>query len=761
MPSSSKQSRSPERTAAPRQVAPTPVGAAAAASVAGQPPSILGRRDWLAAVVLAAATAVAFIPALGCRFINFDDPSYVLENGHVLDGLTFGGLGWAFTTFTDANWHPLTWLSLQLDATLWKTAEGGPDPRGFHLTNVLFHAANAALLFLALRSLTGAFWRSAAVALLFAVHPLRVESVAWVSERKDVLSLFFGLLTLWAYAGYARAPSRRRYLLVAAAFALSLLCKPMLVTLPCVLLVLDWWPLERLARGVWPLVREKLPLFAMVAASSAATVAAQSSLGAVLDTKALTPAVRLANSLVSYQAYLSKTFWPDPLAIFYPHPGFSGIGIEPPAVAGAVVLLGMVTALAVALRKRAPYLLAGWLWYLGTLVPVIGLIQVGTQGYADRYTYFPQIGILIAVCWGAAALVPGRPRALLAVATAAAVLLTGLTWRQLSVWRDAQTVWKHDLDVVLQSPVALNQYGAALQDDGRSTEATPYFDKALGMAPDFADACFNLALSMQIQEKLPEAVKLFGRLCKLEPDFSRGPVHLGEVLYKQGRLSEAAASYERALAIEPDSSATYSNLGRVEIARKDYARAADYYRKALQLRPKLAEAHNGLGSALVNLGKVDEGIAEFKEAIQYDPKSGQAHNNLAKALEDRGEFAGAIDHYEAGTRVSPKIAMIWFNLGRLRLRQAKPTDAAKLTDAVESLEKAVALERQTVPFHAALSDALLRLAGARAAAGQSEEAAAAARRARDEANAAGRPDIARQIEAGMEKFTHGKPTGPP
>jgi tetratricopeptide (TPR) repeat protein len=757
MASSSKQSRSPERTAAPRQSAAparTAAGTDAAADTAAPPAPFPGRRDWQAAVVLAAFTAATFLPALRCGFINYDDPSYVLENDRVLDGLSLGGLRWAFTTFTDANWHPLTWLSLQLDATLWQTADGGPDPRGFHLTNLFFHAANAGLLFLALRALTGAFWRSAAVALLFAVHPLRAESVAWVSERKDVLSLFFGFLTLWAYAVYARAPSWRRYFLVAAAFAFSLLCKPMLVTLPCVLLVLDWWPLERRGDGVWPLLREKLPLFAMVAASCGVTVAAQSSLGAVLDTRALTPAVRTANSLVTYEVYLSKTFWPDGLAIFYPHPGFSGKGIEPPTVAGAVLLLGAVTAAAVALRQRAPYLLAGWLWYLGTLVPVIGLIQVGTQGMADRYTYFPQIGILIAVCWGAAALVPGRPRALLAAGAAAAVLLAGLTWRQVSYWRDSESVWGHDLKVVLHSPVALNGYGAALQDEGKPAEAAPYFNEALGLAPDFADACYNLGLSMQLRGKLPEAEKLFVRLGELEPGFSRGPFHLGEVLYKQGKFPGAAAAYERAMKIDPDSSATYCNLGRVEIARKDYARAAEYYGKALQLRPRLAEAHNGLGSALIDLGRVDEGIAELNEAIHYDSHAGQAYNNLGKAYEDRQDFDSATKHYEKGAEVSPKLAMISFNLGRMRLR------SGRYAEAVECFEKATAAEPRTPQFHAGLSDALLRLAGSRAAAKRFDEAQAAAERARDEALAAGRPDIATQITAGMARYKPGATAAP-
>jgi tetratricopeptide (TPR) repeat protein len=706
-------------------------------------------RNWLAAVVLAAVAFAAFFPALRCEFTNFDDTSYVVENVHVLNGLSLPGVRWAFTTFNEANWHPLTWLSLQLDGTFWKTSAGEAEPFGFHLTNVLLHAANTVLLFLALRSLTGAFWRSAVVALLFAVHPLRVESVAWVAERKDVLSAGFGLAALWAYAGYVRGPSVRRYLLVAGLFVLSLLCKPMLVTLPCLLLVLDWWPLERwTGRGAWPLIREKLPLFALSAASSAVTVFAQSGLGAVLGTQLITFGVRARNTLVGYEFYLAKTFWPTRLAVFYPHPGFCNVGIEPPVVAGAAFLLATITVAALLLRRRAPYLLSGWLWYLGTLVPVIGLVQVGSQAYADRYSYFPQIGILIAVCWGAAGLARDWPRVLVTAAAATAVLLAALTWQQTSYWHDSLSLWGRDLEAATKSPLAINNYGAALADQGKEEKAFGYFQAAHKLDPTYPEACFNMGVGLQGQGKLPEAAELFESLCKLEPNATRGPVHLADVYYRQGKLSEAVACYERLLEIAPNRTATYCNLGMTELARNNLDRAADCYRKAAQLQPNLSEAHNGLGSILIRQGKFDEGIAELNEAIRCDPKSGQAYNNLGKALEDRGDIRGAIEHFEKGTEQSPKLAMIWFNLGRMRLR------GAKLEDAVDCFEKAVARDTRTPEFRAILSDTLDRLAAARAAAGRFEEAVQAAERSRDVANAAGRPDIARQIEARIERYKH-------
>ena len=411
------------------------------------------RRDWAAVLTLAVVSLVTFSPAISCQFVNLDDSTYVVQNKSVKAGLSAGGVAWAFTTFDSANWHPLTWLSLQLDATLWRRPDGEPAPAGFHLTNVLLHAANAGLLFLALRGLTGCYWRSVAVALFFAVHPLRVESVAWVAERKDVLSAFFGLLALWAYAGYVRGLSTRRYLAVVIPFVLSLLAKPMLVTLPCLLLVLDWWPLAR-ARSTSAWVRlaiEKLPLFVLAALSSVVTVQAQAEGGAIRTLECFTPVVRAENAVVSYAVYLGKTAWPVGLSVFYPHPvyGYDGpVGPSSTEVAGGLALLVAISVAAIIFRKRAPYLLAGWLWYVGTLVPVIGLVQVGGQAYADRYTYIPQIGVLLALCWGAADLARAWPRTLISATAVAAAVLAVLSVGQLRVWQNSYSLWEHAYHVV-------------------------------------------------------------------------------------------------------------------------------------------------------------------------------------------------------------------------------------------------------------------------------------------------------------------------
>jgi hypothetical protein len=345
-----------------------------------------GRRpDWLIAAALAGVAFAVFAPSISRSFIALDDPYYVFQNPNVRGGLTPRAALWAFTTVDICNWHPLTWLSLQFDVSTWNMANKELDARAFHLTNVLLHAANAALLFLALRRLTVAAGAVAATALLFAVHPLRVESVAWVSERKDVLSTFFGLLALWAWARYAAVPTVAAYVTAALALAMSLMAKPMLVTFPCLLLILDWWPLQRM-RGLrdWPrLLLEKAPLFALVVFSAAMTYRAQTGGGATRTLSVFSREVRLENAAVSYVAYLAKTVWPTGLAFYYPHPGAS---LALSSVVLAVAVLLSLTVAAVALRRRAPYLLTGWLWYLGTLVPVIGLVQVGDQAMANRYT---------------------------------------------------------------------------------------------------------------------------------------------------------------------------------------------------------------------------------------------------------------------------------------------------------------------------------------------------------------------------------------
>jgi protein O-mannosyl-transferase len=607
----------------------------------GVPPrlrSLSTDRKWLVAMALAGITFVVFIPALSCGFVNLDDPDYVIQNPYVRDGLSAERVAWAFTAVHSANWHPLTWLSLQLDASLWWPKY----PMGFHLTSVLIHSVNAALLFLALEALMGSFWRSAVVALLFAVHPLRVESVAWVSERKDVLSTFFGLVALWAYAGYAHRRRAGLYGLVIIAFLLSLLSKSMLVTLPLLLLVLDWWPLGRVQKASdWMnLALEKLPLLGVAILVSGYTIWTQHSQGGTGGTALFSLETRLGNAVVSYLAYLGKTFCPINLAAFYPYPteGFvAGI------VFVAFAVLAAISAVAVLSRRRAPYLLAGWLWYLGTLVPVIGLVQVGGQAYADRYTYFPQIGILVAVCWGVADLARGRVRTALAFAAGTALVAACLTWNQEGVWKNSIALWEHAVRVTRADQVALNFLGQSYQQENRDDEAAEYFTKA----------------------------------CEVAPHSSYGYTNLGKVRMRQGRYDEAARLFEKAIVLPPPQSDAFVDLGDIAQRRGDFARAADYFRKGAQLAPESADAHKGLGFTLARLGRRDEAIAELRTALRYDPQSIPTYVNLAAALEARGDLEGAAMQLTIATSLSPTAPSLYLGLGVLRMRQHRYAEAVQ------------------------------------------------------------------------------------
>lgn len=485
-------------------------------------------------------------PGLDNGFVNYDDNVYVTENDRVLGGLTRRNIAWAFTTGHGANWHPLTWLSLQADVTLF-----GTDAAGFHRTNLVLHAANAVVLFLALRALTGAGRRSLAVAALFAVHPLHVESVGWVAERKDLLSALFGLLALWAYAGYVRRPGSGRFGLVFGCMALGLTAKPMLVTLPAVLLLLDVWPLGRLPAQWRRVAWEKLALLALSLMSAGITLAVQSAGGAVKPLEDIPMAARLGNAVVAYAVYLRKAVWPVDLAPFYPHPEVQ-MPVAP--VVGAAALLVGLTVLAVGSARRRPYLLVGWLWYLGTLVPVIGLVQVGWQSLADRYTYLPLIGIYLAVVWGLADLakawrVPGW------LPAGAGVVVLGLcvwlTRAQTAVWHDSATLWRHALAVTRDNYVAHNHLGLPQLDAMRLDEAEANFRAAVRLRPDYAEAHNNLAATLMGTNQLDEAERHLRTALELYPRMAVARSNLGLVLQRQGRLDEAIVSLRQAVKLEP------------------------------------------------------------------------------------------------------------------------------------------------------------------------------------------------------------------
>jgi tetratricopeptide (TPR) repeat protein len=470
-----------------------------------QPPS-----RFLLALLLAAATLAVFARVNHFEFLNYDDPLYVTVNPHVQQGLSVEGVRWAFTTFTAANWHPLTWISLMLDASI-----GGTDPFVFHLTNLVLHLANVLLLFSFLDRITGRPRPSAVTAALFAIHPLHVESVAWIAERKDVLSTLFLLLTLMAYARFVEQPDRPRRLAVVLLFALGLLAKPMLVTLPVLLLLLDAWPLRRSAP--WrSLVLEKLPLFAMSIGTGILTFVAQRQAETVGSLAGYPLGVRVANAIVATATYLGRTIWPTRLAVFYPHPGAS---LGAVAVAGSAVVLFALTSWAIRLRRSRPYLFFGWGWYLVTLAPVVGIVQVGWQARADRYTYIPLIGIFLAVVWAISESLADRPALLSSLAWAALVPLGIIAFVQAGYWRDSETLFRHALAVTGDNAVAHSNLGTALLRRGLVAEAEGHFTEAVRINPHFAEARSNLGVALGRQGRIDEAILEWQRALELQPDY--------------------------------------------------------------------------------------------------------------------------------------------------------------------------------------------------------------------------------------------------
>ncbi len=592
------------------------------------------RRSMAAAFLLAAVTLAVYLPLTRAGFIYYDDDRYVTGNAVLGEGFTPRGLGWALTTMHQGNWHPLTWLSHMLDVRLFGMRAGG-----HHLTSVVIHAAGAALLLVVLAGMTGSLPAGALAAGLFALHPLHVESVAWVAERKDVLAGFFWMLALAGYARYVRAPSWRRYPLVLVPFLLGLMAKPMVVTLPFVLLLLDWWPLGRVGTGstgtgtagaepvgrpgvhgaaligstgtgtagaepVPLLLLEKLPLFLFAAASAAVTWVAQARFGTVGSLEVLGLPARLANAVVAYAVYVRKTFWPGGLAVFYPHP--MG-GLPWWAVWGAGLFLLGVTLAAVLTRRRAPYLAVGWFWYLGTLVPVIGLVQVGEQSMADRYTYLPLVGLFLAAAAGlarAAAGGRGRCRFLAPAALAALAVLAVLSRRQAGFWRDSEALFSHALRVTRGNWVAYNNLGMICLGRGRYEEAADRFREAIGANDGYWIAHNNLGLAFVSMGRYEEAAARFREAMEINPDYQRAYGNLGVVRLRQRRLTEAVAHLTDAVRLDPGDADARFNLGMAEEYAGRDAEAARCYREALAINPGDGEARGRLARIMAKTGSM-------------------------------------------------------------------------------------------------------------------------------------------------------------
>ena len=599
-----------------------------------------GRALWVS-LALIVVTMVVYAPVWDHNFVSMDDPLMVSDNPHVSGGLKWTAVRWALTAAYFGDWHPVTWLSHMLDVQLY-----GMNAGGHHLTNLLLHVANTLLLFGLLRRMTGALGRSAFVAGLFAVHPLHVESVAWVAARTDVLSTLFWMLTLWGYVGYVRQPRRGRYLVVILLFASGLMAKPMLVTLPFVLLLLDFWPLGRVQLGVghpssfwewasarhrWSavlgLVREKLPLLGLSATASVATFVVRQQGEGITGLDALPPDLRLANALLSYVTYIGKMLWPTGLTAFYPYPR----AIPTAWVLGSVLFLMGVSGAVIWVARRHPYLLVGWFWYLGTLVPVIGLVQVGGQASADRYTYVPLIGVFLMLAWGIPDLLARWPDRSIALPVTAGVLLLAcaITARgQVQYWRDDAALWGHALEVTTENYFAHTGLGDALASQGRVAEAIAHYSEAVRIRPDYTNAHNKLGVALADQGRIGEAIIHYTEALRIEPDFPAAHVNLGNALATQGKASEAIAQYTTALRIQPDNVAAHNNLGFVLASQGRGAEAIAHYTEALQIKSDYALAHNNLGFALASQGRVDEAIREFRETLRLNPDQPKARRML-------------------------------------------------------------------------------------------------------------------------------------
>jgi len=623
-----------------------------------------GRGQLLPGILMFLLVAGIFMPAATHDFITYDDPVYVTQNAHVTGGLTWANVRWAFQSTEASNWHPLTWLSHMADCQVF-----GLRPWGHHLTNVLLHAINAALLFAALRRMTGALWRSLFVAALFGLHPLHVESVAWVSERKDVLSTAFWMLALWAYArraelARARAPGAPGfYGLALLFFALGLMSKPMLVTLPFVLLLLDYWPLDRWAGSTtaarWALLLEKIPFLALSAAASAVTLFAQAKGETVASAEDFPWPVRLANALIAYCRYLGKCVVPTKLAVFYPY-----FPEQPPLreTLLAAALLAGITAAAVALARRRPYLLVGWLWFAGTLLPVIGLVQVGGQSMADRYSYVPLIGVFIMAAWAAGDAAPSWPHRRPVLGAAAGAVLAGLavlTTRQLSLWRDGASLFRHALAVTQDNWVAHANLSAALAKTSPA-EAGAELRETVRILAAFAETHDRRGVELErTPGHSPEAIREFRTAVRIMQDLPGPHYNLGTALAKlPGRLPEAIEEIRAAVRLKPDFVEAHYNLG-VALANTpgQLPEAVEEFRTAVRLEPDHVGAHYNLGAALARMpGRVPEAIGEFQAVVRLKPDSAEAHYALGLLLSGvPGRADEAVRQFEAALKARPDL----------------------------------------------------------------------------------------------------------
>jgi protein O-mannosyl-transferase len=650
------------------------------------------------------STLLVFAAVRNSDFARYDDNDYVCENPHVLSGLTQDSIIWAFTTNCSANWHPLTWLSHMLDCQLF-----GKNPGRMRLMNLFLHLANTLLLFAILKKMTTALWPSAFVAAAFALHPMHVESVAWIAERKDVLSTLFLLLTLAAYVSYVRRRGLIRYVLTLLLFALGLLAKPMLVTLPFLLLLLDYWPLNRFSiadcrlsidisknRKSLKLLIEKIPFLVLAAVSSVITFLAQRSSGAMAGIDILPLKDRIANAFLSYARYTGKLFWPQNLAVFYP---FDANSFAFWQVAMCVLLLIMIFILVIRFGRNRKYLPVGWFWFVGTLVPVIGLVQVGGQAYADRYTYIPYIGLFIMLAWGLPELLLRWRYRKIALGMAATLALSasGIAANaQVSYWNNSITLFSHAIEVTHNNAVAHNNLGNAYLDLGRYQHAIESYKQAIKIRPDYAEAHYNLGCACVKLGRYQDAIEAYEQAIRIKPDFAEAHCGLGAAYGNLGRYKEALNAYKQAVRIKPDFVKAHSGLGMACVKLGYYQDAVEAYKQVIRIKPDLMEAYINLGAAYRNLGRYQEAIETYQEALRIKPDFADAYVTMGVTYDKLGRIQDAIESWKQALRIKPDFAEVYSNLGAAFYK------LGRYQEAIESFKQAVRIKPNYVDAHSNL-----------------------------------------------------------
>ena len=620
---------------------------------ASRPATRVFRSRAFIALLLVLITLAVYLPVRNYEFTNYDDQDYVTANKFIKDGFSLSAVKWAFTSGYASNWHPVTWLSHMLDVQLF-----GLDPGAHHLTNVVLHAAATLFLFLALVKLTDAPWQSGFVAALFALHPMHVESVAWIAERKDVLSAFFATLTLLCYGEYVKVDCRTKglgfFALALVSFALGLMAKPMLVTLPCVLLLLDFWPLRRTDNlSLVRRILEKLPFFALSIASSIVTFIVQRSSGSVRTLDYIPLDSRILNSLIAYCRYIGKLCWPSDLAVFYPMPDYvSGwLGL----VAG-VSLLGL-TILLFALRKRRPELLVGWLWFIGMLVPVIGIVQVGAQSMADRYSYLPSIGLFIIITWGGCAWLRRIVSQKFLSCIAFVVLASSAcaTAQQIRYWKNTITLFENALDVTKDNFVAHINLGSSLMQQKQFDRALKHYNDALALNGDVFEAHYGAAVILESQGKLTDAAEHFRAAVRSQPRHSVAHNNLGNVFLKLAKTNDALAEFSAAIDADPNCAEAQYNIGVVLADLGHKEEAISHYAEVVRIKPDYADAHNNLAVTLASIGKFEAAAQHLEQVLRLRPTDAEAHFNLSVVLKKLGKPDEARRHIEMAFQLNPQL----------------------------------------------------------------------------------------------------------